>query len=133
LRLRLCPPEGELPPSLVVLSYFTDYRRLRQLLKDPPWHLGMARTYIEHFMLAIYGRLRYNHRRCLPKALRLRSLTLLRRSLAWMPRRPWPSCVFFFDLKDPRRHNVRHLFTDILTIALLGLLCRNEDFDEIVL
>jgi predicted transposase YbfD/YdcC len=40
---------------------------------------------------------------------------------------------FFSDLKDPRRHNVRHLFTDILTIALLGLLCRNEDFDEIVL
>jgi len=40
---------------------------------------------------------------------------------------------YFDGLKDPRRHNVRHLFTDMLAIALLAILCRADDFDEIVL
>jgi predicted transposase YbfD/YdcC len=44
-----------------------------------------------------------------------------------------PFLRFFTDLKDPRRHNVRHMFTDILTIAILGVLCRSNDWEEIVL
>jgi predicted transposase YbfD/YdcC len=40
---------------------------------------------------------------------------------------------YFQDLKDPRRPNVRHSFSDILTIAILAVLCRADDFDEIVL
>jgi predicted transposase YbfD/YdcC len=39
----------------------------------------------------------------------------------------------FSDLPDPRRHNVRHLLCDMLTIAILAALCRADDFDEIVL
>ena len=39
---------------------------------------------------------------------------------------------FFEDLKDPRRHNVRHVFTDILTIAILAVLCRSDDWEEVV-
>jgi predicted transposase YbfD/YdcC len=39
---------------------------------------------------------------------------------------------FFLDLKDPRRHNVRHVFTDILTIAILALLCKSDDWTEVV-
>jgi predicted transposase YbfD/YdcC len=39
----------------------------------------------------------------------------------------------FFDLKDPRRHNVRHLFTDILAIAILAVMCRSDDWEEVVL
>jgi predicted transposase YbfD/YdcC len=39
---------------------------------------------------------------------------------------------FFFELKDPRRHNVRHQFTDILTIAILAVLCRSDDWIEVV-
>lgn len=39
----------------------------------------------------------------------------------------------FFDLKDPRRHNVRHFFTDILAIAILAVMCRSDDWDEVVL
>ena len=27
---------------------------------------------------------------------------------------------FFLDLPDPRRHNVRHVFTDVLTLARIG-------------
>jgi len=38
----------------------------------------------------------------------------------------------FSDLKDPRRPNVRHLFTDILIIAVLAVLCRSDDWIEIV-
>jgi len=38
----------------------------------------------------------------------------------------------FLDLKDPRRHNVRHVFTDILTIAILAVLCRSDDWAEVV-
>lgn len=39
---------------------------------------------------------------------------------------------FFLDLPDPRRHNVRHLFTDILTIAILAILCKSDDWTEVV-
>ena len=40
---------------------------------------------------------------------------------------------FFADLPDPRRHNVRHLFSDILAIAILAVMCRSDDWSEIVL
>ena len=40
---------------------------------------------------------------------------------------------FFADLPDPRRHNVRHLFDDILAIAILAVMCRADDWSEIVL
>jgi hypothetical protein len=40
---------------------------------------------------------------------------------------------YFSDLKDPRRHNVRHLLSDMLAIAILAALCRADDFEEIVL
>ena len=43
-----------------------------------------------------------------------------------------PFLRFFRDLKDPRRHNVRHVFTDLLTIAILAVLCRADDWDEVV-
>jgi predicted transposase YbfD/YdcC len=39
---------------------------------------------------------------------------------------------FFLDLKDPRRHNVRHVFTDLLTIAILAVLCKSDDWTEVV-
>ena len=39
---------------------------------------------------------------------------------------------FFADLPDPRRHNVRHLFGDILAIAILAVMCRADDWSEIV-
>ena len=39
----------------------------------------------------------------------------------------------FSDLKDPRRHNVRHLLSDMLSIAIMATLCRADDFEEIVL
>jgi predicted transposase YbfD/YdcC len=38
----------------------------------------------------------------------------------------------FLDLKDPRRHNVRHVFTDLLTIAILAVLCKSDDWVEVV-
>lgn len=38
----------------------------------------------------------------------------------------------FSGLNDPRRHNVRHRFTDILTLALLAVMCRSDDWDEVV-
>jgi predicted transposase YbfD/YdcC len=38
----------------------------------------------------------------------------------------------FGGLPDPRRHNVRHLFTDILTLAVLGILCRADDWTDVV-
>jgi predicted transposase YbfD/YdcC len=40
---------------------------------------------------------------------------------------------FFADLPDPRRHNVRHLFTDILTIAILAVMSKSNDWSEVVL
>lgn len=40
---------------------------------------------------------------------------------------------FFADLPDPRRHNVRHLFTDILGIAILAVMSRSNDWSEVVL
>ena len=43
-----------------------------------------------------------------------------------------PFLRFFRDLKDPRRHNVRHRFDDILSIAILAVLCRADDWDEVV-
>lgn len=43
-----------------------------------------------------------------------------------------PFLRFFRDLKDPRRHNVRHMFTDLLTIAILAVLCRCDDWDDVV-
>jgi predicted transposase YbfD/YdcC len=39
----------------------------------------------------------------------------------------------FSGVIDPRRPNVRHLFTDILAIAILAVMCRSDDWDEIVL
>lgn len=39
---------------------------------------------------------------------------------------------FFSTLKDPRRHNVRHVFTDILSIAILAVLCKSDDWTEVV-
>jgi predicted transposase YbfD/YdcC len=39
---------------------------------------------------------------------------------------------FFLALPDPRRHNVRHVFTDILTIAILAILCKSDDWTEVV-
>ena len=44
-----------------------------------------------------------------------------------------PLFGFFADLPDPRRHNVRHLFGDILAIAILAVMCRADDWSEIVL
>ncbi len=38
----------------------------------------------------------------------------------------------FAGLDDPRRHNVRHRFTDILGIAILAVMCRADDWDEVV-
>jgi predicted transposase YbfD/YdcC len=38
---------------------------------------------------------------------------------------------FFTALKDHRRPNVRHLFTDILTIAILGIMCKADDWVEV--
>jgi predicted transposase YbfD/YdcC len=38
---------------------------------------------------------------------------------------------YFDGLKDPRRHNVRHLFSDILTIAILAMMSRADDWREI--
>ena len=40
---------------------------------------------------------------------------------------------FLADLVDPRRPNIRHLFTDILTIAILAVMSRSDDWDEVVL
>ena len=38
----------------------------------------------------------------------------------------------FDGLPDPRRHNVRHVFTDILTLAVLGIMCRADDWTDVV-
>lgn len=43
-----------------------------------------------------------------------------------------PFLRFFSTLQDPRRHNVRHMFTDILTIAILAVLCKSNDWEEVV-
>jgi predicted transposase YbfD/YdcC len=43
-----------------------------------------------------------------------------------------PFLRHFDDLKDPRRHNVRHVFTDILTIAILAVICTADDWDDVV-
>ncbi len=40
---------------------------------------------------------------------------------------------FFADLPDPRRHNVRHLFNDILTIAILAVMSRANDWSKVVM
>lgn len=39
----------------------------------------------------------------------------------------------FSSLTDPRGHNVRHLFADILAIAILAVMCRSDDWEEVVL
>jgi DDE_Tnp_1-associated len=39
----------------------------------------------------------------------------------------------FSGLTDPRRHNVRHLFSDMLAIAILAVMCRADDWSEVVL
>ena len=39
---------------------------------------------------------------------------------------------FFLELPDPRRHNVRHVFSDVLTIAILAILCKSDDWTEVV-
>lgn len=43
-----------------------------------------------------------------------------------------PFLRYFSAIQDPRRHNVRHLFTDILTIAILGVLCKSDDWKDVV-
>lgn len=43
-----------------------------------------------------------------------------------------PFLRHFRDLKDPRRHNVRHVFTDILIIAILAVICTADDWDDVV-
>jgi len=43
-----------------------------------------------------------------------------------------PFLRHFAGLPDPRRHNVRHVFTDILVIAILAVLCRSDDWAEVV-
>jgi len=44
-----------------------------------------------------------------------------------------PFLRHFRDLPDPRRHNVRHVLADILTIAILAVLCTADDWDDVVL
>jgi predicted transposase YbfD/YdcC len=44
-----------------------------------------------------------------------------------------PFLRHFAGLPDPRRHNVRHVFGDILTIAVLAVLCRSDDWADVVL
>jgi len=44
-----------------------------------------------------------------------------------------PFLRHFDDLPDPRRHNVHHVLTDILTIAILAVLCTADDWDDVVL
>lgn len=39
----------------------------------------------------------------------------------------------FSGMADPRMHNVRHLFTDILIITIVAVMCRADDWDEVVL
>lgn len=39
---------------------------------------------------------------------------------------------FFTGLSDPRRHNAVHRFTDLLTIAILAVLCKSDDWAEVV-
>ncbi len=34
----------------------------------------------------------------------------------------------FDELKDPRRHNVRQLLSDILAIAILAIMCRADEW-----
>jgi predicted transposase YbfD/YdcC len=43
-----------------------------------------------------------------------------------------PFLRHFRDLKDPRRHNVRHVLADILTLAILAVLCTADDWDDVV-
>jgi len=43
-----------------------------------------------------------------------------------------PFLRYFSALQDPRRHNVRHMFSDILTIAILAVLCKSNDWEEVV-
>lgn len=43
-----------------------------------------------------------------------------------------PLLRLFDGLADPRRPNVRHLFTDILTLAVLGIMCRADDWTDVV-
>ena len=40
---------------------------------------------------------------------------------------------FFTTLKDPRRHNRRHLLGDILTITILAVLCNSDNWVQVVL
>ena len=40
---------------------------------------------------------------------------------------------FFAALPDPRRHNIRHLFTDIFTIAVFAVMSKADDWSEVVL
>ncbi|MDB5319278.1 MAG: transposase family protein [Phycisphaerales bacterium] len=44
-----------------------------------------------------------------------------------------PFLRHFRDLTDPRRHNVRHVFTDILTLAILAVICTADDWDDVVI
>lgn len=39
----------------------------------------------------------------------------------------------FSGLTDPRRPNVRHRFTDILAVAILAVMCRADDWNEVAL
>jgi hypothetical protein len=46
---------------------------------------------------------------------------------------PAVSLRFFGDLVDPRRPNIRHRFTDILTVAILAVMSRSDGWNEVVL
>ena len=39
---------------------------------------------------------------------------------------------FFTGMKDPRRHNRRHLLSDILTITILAMMCGSDDWPQVV-
>jgi hypothetical protein len=91
----------------------------------PTWNRATAcKNLARLHYLAAPGRLA---RRSRPRLIRL---FLWQRSLAWTATvvclRP------FLDLKDPRRHNVRHRFTDLLTIAILAVLCKSDDWTQVV-
>lgn len=38
---------------------------------------------------------------------------------------------FFSSIPDPRRYNRRHLLTDLLAMALMGILCRCDDWSDV--
>ena len=39
--------------------------------------------------------------------------------------------ALFKSIPDPRRYNRRHVLTDLLALALLGVLCRCDDWSDV--